>query len=267
MSVTQPDDRPECQLPDGPLTWGILARLGDCRLPPGEMVIDVPSQVYDKHGHELDGDYDPKGHRGCDHRDTPEWKAEHPNPPRRKAAITDAGTPDAGPIMPETPMPEHNAETAAPAAPVTTETVGVDAAVGQIKSLVPADTSPALLIGGAAVLAVIGAAIKLGPGVLKARAEAREKDHELQMKKLELEERRSEEKDDQHEKCSAARGALEVRISGVERRLDEVGEQVKKAVSSGPAFDLSEFDPEAIENRLARLEKAAKAAKAAPKKR
>ncbi len=262
MAVTQPDDRPECQLPDGPLTWGILARLGDCRLPNREMVIDVPSQVYDKHGHELDGDFDPRGHGGCDHRDTPEWKAEHPNPPRRKAVI---------PTPQETPMPEHNAETiapvAAPAAPVTTETVGVDAAVGQIKSLVPADTSPALLIGGAAVLAVIGAAIKLGPGVLKARAEAREKDHELQMKKLELEERRSEEKDEQHEKCSAARGALEVRVSGVERRLDEVGEQVKKAVSSGPAFDLSGFDPEAIENRLARLEKAAKAAKAAPKKR
>ena len=253
MSVDQTDNRPECQLPDGPLTWTDLARLGDCRIPvpPDGLTIVAPSEIHDKHGHKLDGDYDPRGHGGCDHRSTPEWKAEHPSPPRRKADI----------IKQETPMPEHNAETAAPApvaspASATTETVGVDAAVAQVKSLVPADTSPSLLIGGAAVLAVIGAAIKLGPGVLKARAEKAEREHELQMKRIEREESQSE---DQHKQCSAARSALDVRLSGVEKRLDEVGAQVKKAVSSGPSFD-EDFDPAALEKRLAKLEKAQKAA-------
>jgi hypothetical protein len=36
-----------------------------------------PITVTDKHGHILDGDWDPKGKDGCDHRDTPEWKREH----------------------------------------------------------------------------------------------------------------------------------------------------------------------------------------------
>lgn len=251
------DNRPECQLPDGPLTWGVLAKLGDCRIPIPEegITIQVPSEIRDRHGHVLDGDHDPKGHDGCDHRDTPEWKAEHPRPKKEKT------------MAETTQKPADHAEHAAAEqpAPQTTETVGVDAAVSQVKSLVPADASPALLIGGAAVLAVIGGALKFGPSVLKARAEARERDHELQMKKLELEEKKSEDRsEDEHSKCSAARGALELRVAGVEKRLDEVASAAKKAVSSLPQFD-EDFNPEAIEKRLAKLEKAAK--KTAPKKR
>jgi hypothetical protein len=218
------------------------------------MTIDVPSEIHDKHGHPLDGDHDPRGHGGCDHRDTPEWKAEN-----QKQKINRPAEPmKIDPQPQEQPMSEH-AEQAAPA-PVTTETIGVDAAVTQVKSLVPADTSPALLIGGAAVLAVIGAAIKLGPGMLKARAERAEREHELQMKRMEREEQRSE---DEHSKCSAARGALELRISGLEKRLDEVAAEAKNAVSSVPQFD-EDFNPAALEKRLAKLEKAQKAA---PKKR
>ena len=231
--------------------------MGDCRLPPGESTINTPSEIIDEHGHKLEGDHDPKGHRGCDHRDTPEWKAEHPKPRINRPAEPTKIDPQPQ----EQPMSEH-VEQAAPA-PATTETIGVDAAVTQVKSLVPADTSPALLIGGAAVLAVIGAAIKLGPGMLKARAERTEREHELQMKRLEREEDRSKEQEDQHQKCSAARGALELRVTGIEKRLDEVAIESKKAVSSVPQFD-EDFDPAALEKRLAKLEKAHKAA---PKKR
>lgn len=219
----------------------------------------APSEIRDKHGHKLDGDHDPRGHGGCDHRDTPEWKAEHP-----KQKINRPAEPmKIDPQPQEQPMAEH-VEQAAPA-PVTTETIGVDAAVTQVKALVPggADASPALLIGGAAVLAVVGAAIKLGPGMLKARAEAKEREHELNMKRLEREEDRSKGQEDQHQKCSAARGALELRVSGLEKRLDEVASETKKAVSSVPQFD-EDFDPAALEKRLAKLEKAQKAA---PKKR
>ena len=165
---------------------------------------------------------------------------------------------------------EVKEEHPAPEAPKTTESVGVDQAVAQVKALVPHDASPALMIGGAAVLAIIGGALKFGPSVLKARAEARERDHELQMKKLELDEQKSEKSDDQHQQCSAARGALELRVSGVEKQISEVALKVDKAVSSGPSFDMEGFDPESIEERLARLEKAAKskaAKRPTPRKR
>ena len=222
--------------------------------------------IKDKHGHELDGDFDPQGHGGCDHRGTPEWKAEHPMPPRRPV-VTPVQR-DAGPE--EKPMSEIVAAPVEPQIPVTTETIGVDAAVSQVKSLVPHDTAPALLIGGAAVLAVIGAAIKLGPGLLKARAEARERDHEARMKELEIKERESEKKENDHGSCATERAtlsakvtAVEVKVDGMMKQLDAVGRKVEKAVSSVPQFD-EEFDPETINKRLAKLEKAQKAA---PKKR
>jgi len=259
------DNRPPCDLPtDRSLTFGDLLRIPpDCRidLPSGTSFIGS-TEIADKHGHVLDGDFDPKGHRGCNHKDTPEWRAEHPQIRRKavKRAEWDAGTPDVGAPEEEPPMSDAVQQQEAPK---TTESIGVDAAVAQVKTLVPTDASPALMIGGAAALAVIGAAIKLGPGMLKARAEARERDHELQMKKLELEEKKSEDRsEDEHKACSVARGALELRVTGVEKRLDEVAAEAKKAVASGPSFG-ENFDPESIEDRLARLEKAAKANKAA----
>jgi hypothetical protein len=43
-----------------------------------ECTLTFSLQVLDKHGHVLEeGDNDPKAKDGCDHRDTPEWKAEH----------------------------------------------------------------------------------------------------------------------------------------------------------------------------------------------
>jgi hypothetical protein len=244
----------------------------------GGLCFGAPTTVHDKHGHKLDGDWDPAGHRGCNHRETPEWRSEHP-PVRRNVgqrAEWDAGTPDAGEPVQEPQMAEaaHN-EPVAPA-PAVTETIGVDAAVSQVKALVPADTSPALLLGGAAVLAVIGAAIKLGPGFLKARAEAKEREHEARMKELEIRERESEKKQDDHGSCATERAALATKVTGVETKIatveakvDEVGRKVEKAVASMPTLD-GEFDPEAIEDRISRLEKAAKAnkaAKPAPRKR
>lgn len=229
----------------------------------GGLCFSSRARIYDKHGHELDGDFDPQGHGGCDHRDTPEWQAEHPTPPRRPVVIP--APRDAG--QEEPPMAEAVVQ---PEPQTTTESIGVDAAVTQVKSLVPADTSPALLIGGAAVLAIIGAAIKLGPGLLKARAEARERDHEARMKELELREKESEKKQDDHGSCASERATLSAKVAGVEakvdgmtKRLDEVGRKVEKAVSSVPQFD-EDFDPAALEKRLAKLEKAQKAA---PKKR
>ena len=277
------DDRPECKLPEGPLTWGDLAKMPDCRIPvpEGGLTINVPSEIHDKHGHALDGDHDPHGAHGCGHRETPEWKAEHPRPSKPKI------DPPTTPAVPEAPMAEHNEHqeltVPAPSVPVTTETVGVEAAVAQVKSLLPHDASPTVMIGGAAALAIVGAAMKMGPGILKARAEARERDHEARMKELELRENeKKDSKEDDHKGCAAARGALELRVSGidskvsdlgskvdgVEKKLDEVASKIEKAVSSGPQFD-GDFDPEDLEKRLSAIEKSVRPAKSSkpPKKR
>lgn len=255
-------DKPLCEFPkDRPLTLADLLAVGDCRIeaPKGGLTFSAQSEIRDKHGHKLDGDRDPHGVNGCDHRDTPEWKAEHPRgkPKEKKESHMSESI--------QKPAEAPHAEQPAPApAPATTETVGVDAAVAQVKSLVPADASPALMIGGAAVLAVIGGALKFGPSFMKSRAEAAERQHELELKKLELEENRGQKDDEGHQKCGVERAALEARVSAIESKIDAVGRKVEKAVSSVPQFD-EDFNPEAIEKRLVKLEKAAK--KPAPKKR
>jgi hypothetical protein len=253
------------------------------------LTIVAPSEISDKHGHKLDGDYDPRGHGGCDHRATPEWKAEHPKhavgTPKMATPTEDNTEPDnmsekTAIIVNEAPVsPETTSITQIPAPPVTTATVGVDAAVGQIKALLPAgaDASPGLLIGGAAGLAVVGAAVKFGPGLLKARAERlaqeKERDHEERMKKLEIEEKKAEKSEEQHGQCNASRLALEARVAAAEQksatleaRLIEVAAKAEKAVSSAPSFT-GDFDPEGLEARLKKLEKALKPAATPAKKK
>lgn len=132
------------------------------------------------------------------------------------------------------------------------ESVGVDNAISQVKSLVPADTSPGLLIGGAALLAVLGAAFKFGPGILKAKSERAQQAHELELEKLRLEHERSEKQDDQHKACAAERAALNARLSGLQARLDDLSEKMK---DSDSLFDFDGEDLKSIDKRLKTLEK------------
>lgn len=159
----------------------------------------------------------------------------------------------------------HAAE--ATSASPTVESVGVDQAIGQMKSLIPAgqDASPALMVGGAAVLAVVGAAIKLGPGFIKAAQAAK-------MKKLEIEEKKAEQGEENHAKCSAERAMLEVKlseqanqISALSSKLSEVEKKVSAKAESG-SIDLGDFDPEEMQERLEAIEKALKKATAPAKK-
>ena len=176
------------------------------------------------------------------------------------------------------PAPEHEplpdvipvdtaSITAPPEAPVTTSTVGVDAAIQQMKALVPAgaDASPGLMIGGAAGLAVVGAAVKFGPSMLKARAErlAEEKAqaHEEKMKQLEIEEKRSEKREEGHESCSVQRAALEARLMAVIAKLEAVEAKLAAAPKGEVAF--GSFDPDELTERLEKLEKAFKPTKKA----
>lgn len=267
-----------------------------CNLPSTIMGFASPVSVRDKHGHLLDGDSDVHGRNGCDHRDTPEWKAEHmrkkhhkqhTESPTMNDTPTDAPTPEpehapimlAGSGMPAMPDVAH-ADAHAPTAeaPAMTASVGVDQAVTQIKHLLPegADASPGLLIGGAAGLAVVGAAVKFGPGLLKARADrlAQEKEqaHEEKMKQLELEEKKAEQHkqdDEQHGKCSIERAMLEAKVAAqaahleaVTKKLEHLAAKADKfaeaAPGSAPTIDLSE-----LEERLAKIEQALKPLKPA----
>lgn len=255
-----------------------------CMLPDEIAGFAAMTVIKDKHGHELDGDFDPRGHGGCDHRATPEWKAEHPPPPRKKLQEVKMdtetnnspteSTPASPVLLASAIIPEAQASVPAE----TTASVGVDSAVAQMKALVPggADASPALLVGGAAALAVIGAGIKFGPQMLKARAEKQAQEHEAEMKRLEIEQQKAEQQkqqDDQHQSCSASRAALEARVVAaeakaqtLEARLSEVAAKADK-VGEGGGLDLGDFDPEALEKRIAAIEKAVKpAAKAKGKK-
>lgn len=169
------------------------------------------------------------------------------------------------------PAPAHTeVAVAAPAPAKTIESVGVDQAIGQVKSLLPADASAGVLIGGAATLAVVGAAIKLGPSMLKARAEKASQEHEREMRKLEIEEKKADQGDDQHNKCGMARIALEAKVAeqagqlaSLSAKLSEV--ESKASAKSESSIDLGGFDPEEMQERLEALEKLLK--KQAPEKK
>lgn len=134
------------------------------------------------------------------------------------------------------------------APPPVVANVGVDTAIEQVKSLAPEGAGAGVLIAGAAVLAVIGAAIKLGPKMLEANASKAEKAHELELEKLKLERERSEKGDDQHKQCNAARVALEAKLSAIEAKLAKVQSKSESSLS------LDGFDPEGIEKRLKKIE-------------
>ncbi len=151
--------------------------------------------------------------------------------------------------------------------PTTVATVGVDQAISQVKSLVPAgaDASPALMIGGAAVLAVVGAAVKFGPTMLKSRAEKAERDHEAKMKQLEIEEKKAEKQEDQHQQCNISRAALEAKVVALTAQLEEMSSKVSK-ISSSTSMSFGDMEPDELVERIGKIEKALKTLKKPAKK-
>lgn len=162
------------------------------------------------------------------------------------------------------PEPEHKPEPE-PQAPATTVTmppivgqmtasVGVpENAIAEVKSLVPADGNANIITVALAVVGVAGggAAIKLYQNMVKSK-------HDQKMKELEIEERRAEKQDDKHQSCAAERVALEAKVAALTAKVDELA---AKQPSTGSSFDLGDFDPEELEERLAKIEAALKPAK------
>lgn len=242
------DARPPCQFTDDmrdangclPMS-AFLSSLGDCRieLREGErLCFSSAMQMHDKHGHLVDGDYDPEAKNGCDHKESKEWKAEHHGHEEHHM---------------EEQKPVETAETTTmtlPAPVATTSTVSVDAAVSQTKELLGKDAGPGLLIAGAAVLAVVGAAIKIVPTWIKGK-------QELEAKRLEVEQSKAEKQDDNHQKCSAERAMLESKVAALQSKLDIVEAKAEKAGSA--SLNMGDFDPEELQERLTKIEKALKA--------
>ena len=236
---------PDCILPSAPdggcYPMELFFSLKGCRIPDdgSTLCFGAAEVIVDKHGHEVDGDLDPLAAHGCAHTDSPEWIAEH------AVKGDDMENHEEAPLL-----ASNDPALAVP----TTATVSVDTAIAQVKSLAP-DAGPGLMIAGAAVLAVVAAAIKIVPNWLKGK-------QELEEKRLELEQQKAQQEDDKHQSCSAERAMLEAKVAALQSKLDVIEAKAEKAGAASMTLD--GFDPDALEARLAKLEKATKALKVKP---
>lgn len=222
-----------------------------CDPPKGFRGFVMGAQIVDEFGHKLDGDWDPHGSNGCKHTHTREWKAAHRVVHHKEKVMADSVEVPAPVVVP--PAPE---------APVTVASVGAPDLVGQVQQLMPKDGNATAVTAVMAALVVVGGLLyKLGPNLLKAR-------NEREMKRLEIEEKKVEQNNEQHQQCTAARVALEGRVTQLAARIEQVDAMCSSishkveetSVSLGGAGSMDE-----IVERLEVLE--AKAAKKAPPKK
>jgi hypothetical protein len=230
-----------------------------CDPPKGFKGFVMGAQIVDEFGHKLEGDWDPKGHSGCKHTDTPEWKAAHRKVHHKEKVMAEHAevtVPVSVPVPSPAPSP-------APEAPATVATVGAPDLLGQVQQLIPKDGNATAVTAVLAALVVVGGLLyKLGPNLLKAR-------NEREMKKLEIEEKKLEQQNDQHQACTAARVALEGRVTLLAARIEQVDAMCSSISHKVEETSISFGEgssPEEIVERLEALE-AKSAKKAAPKKK
>jgi hypothetical protein len=180
------------------------------------------------------------------------------------------------PALPSSPR-------ALPSPQALSEHVGVsDNAISDVKQLIPAN-------GDAGVTTVLLAAIGVAGGgaAWKFYSQHSKNKHNERMKELELQAASQQQRqDDNHEKCSVERAALEAKVSSLESRLVEAerrandaenraieaahsadkAAQAAQAASKEPPFSIDDFD--GVKEKIVELEKklAAKLAAAAEKK-
>jgi hypothetical protein len=126
--------------------------------------------------------------------------------------------------------------------------VASETAIDDIKQLIPPGTDPGM---ATVLLAAVGVAG--GGAAWKFYAQHNKNKHEQAMRRLEIEAMRADSRSaeqDNHRKCVAERVALEHKIQDLETRLD--------ASEKKHSLALSSFDPDALEERLEKLEKASK---------
>lgn len=220
-------------------------------LPNGPFEFAIPMTIVDKHGHTLDGDFDPKGAGGCDHRDTPEWKAEHPRKKEKKMA-KETEKPQAIVQEPVAPMPELPA----PLAEKTKALVEMpQTATAELSGIIGKDVS-----GPQVAMAVV--AVAGGGAAWKFYQQRQKLKHQERMAEIENERHKNEQKqDDSHQKCATERATLLARVAAAEAKAEEIARKLEQMKSESGSIGLDGFDPDDLEQRIAKLEKALKPSK------
>jgi len=214
---------------------------GPCRAPAGWRGFALHSAPLDKHGHELDGDFDPKGAGGCDHQDTPEWKAEHRG---RKAAKME---------------PKETESVKTPAAPVAqmpvTATVGAPEVPFDPAKFLPAGNQSGSVAVILAVLAVVG-----GGAGWKFWNKLSQQKHDQRMKELELQADGQRKNEEREQKCEGRHLEATMKLGALEARMARAEEAATKASSSLPALDVDELDEKfaTLSKRVTKIETAVK---------
>lgn len=144
-------------------------------------------------------------------------------------------------------------------------TPALDGGVAQVQALVdaPANLQAVLPKDANGYTVLLGVVAVAGGGAAwKFYNDYSKRKHEEAMARIEREPQQ-----DNHQKCDAARAALETRLNEAQARLEAANirlESLQQAVSSlqnAPAPKAPTFDASDLEDRLAKLEKAAKKGK------
>ena len=202
----------------------------DCTPPDGWRGLTVSSTIMDVHGHELDGDYDPKGEGGCDHRDTPEWQAEHQGDRREPSKMPPKNVPALDPELEEAAPATHDplVEPVKAAAPTVASVAQVVDTV-DVSKFLPAGTDSGLVAVLLAALAIGGVAVKFVPNFLKTRAEKAKLEHEQRMKELELQSDNQKRDDDREQKCASRNAELLAKVTVLEGKIAPLESRVVEA--------------------------------------
>jgi hypothetical protein len=224
MDEQQP--KPPCNWPideRGMVPFDLVARdAGTCTWPPDARGFILSAQTVDKHGHRLDGDWDTKGKNGCDHRDTPEWRAEH----RHKERHIMSEPVQAPVVVPPALDPNPPATTATvgvPQMPSASDLAGIASGAG--------GGLTGVAVAAIAVLGGGGAVWKFLQNRTKLDAERSEQAHQQRMKELELQADNQKRDDEKHQQCNASRVALEAKLAAAEQRLAGAEQSLSAMVS------------------------------------
>ncbi len=219
-----------------------------CILPPGALCFSTIAQPVDDHGHAVDNEW---GGRVCHHDDPPAPREPMSTPKKHAEA-------PAAPAAPVVAAPEATAP--APVEQATkaiVEQPAVTTAAHELSGIIGQDITGMQVVMAVVAVGGGGAAWKFYNQRQKLKHE--EKMAELESKKGKGKGDKSERKDDDHSTCNAARVALEARVAAAEAKSATLESKLaaleKKTGEAGEGFDLGDFDPEELEERVKRLEK------------
>jgi hypothetical protein len=257
------DNRPPCNWPIDEKGFVFLKDMiepeGGCRLPSSLRGFKSGVSLVDENGHPADSD-DPAADK-CNHRDTPEWKAQHARAkvrlrPKKEKHMEEQVQ---APTVPEVTVPTK-ATIAVPAVPSADDLSRIAANAG--------GGTTGVLMALIAVVGGGGAVWKFLQSKQKASAKKDELAHEARMKELELQADNQKRDDEKHGECKAARDSVASKLVMLDERVTSLSFNVRElqsklaenqasleSIQAGVnRFKADGFDPEEIIERLDALE-------------